>query len=71
MRYLLIRDGVITNVIEYDPSHSYQPPEGHQLIPHDHDAPHDIGWTWDGERATDLRPKKSSPHVQPLHGKVL
>jgi len=48
MRYVIVKDGVVVNVIEYDGSSPYEVPSGHVLVCHEH-ADAEIGWKFDGQ----------------------
>lgn len=50
MNYALVRDdGLVVNVIEYDPEADYTPPENHRMVDNP-DGEAEIGGTWDGVR---------------------
>lgn len=46
MYYLLVKDGVIVNAIDWDGVTPYTPPEGHELV--STYEFYSIGWAWDG-----------------------
>jgi hypothetical protein len=56
MYYLLIKDGIIENAIDWDSVSPYTPPEGHQLVLTDQF--YSIGWAWDGTKpVTPIEPE--------------
>lgn len=46
MRYAMVKDGFVINIIKWDGVSPYTPPEGTTLVPATNDAT--IGGTWDG-----------------------
>ena len=56
MRYAIIKDGVVENVIAWDGEAAYDPGEGFEAVRTD-DA--QIGWTYDGEAFTPPVPAPS------------
>jgi len=60
MYYLLVKDGIIENAIDYDGVSPYTPPEGHELVSTDQFF--SIGWTWDGTQP--VAPPEPPPPVQ-------
>lgn len=57
MRYALIKDGIVQNVIIVGPNADYEAPDGHTIVQTDEAGP---GWAYDGtdfhEPAPDLGP---------------
>jgi len=62
MRYLIVKDGVVVNVIEYDGSSPFEIPSQHVLVCHEH-ADAEIGWKFDGQ-AIDPTPMRKSDENQ-------
>lgn len=54
MNHLVIRNGVIENIIVLDPESNWQAPEGTLVVPFGGVA--SIGWAWDGSNAIDPNP---------------
>jgi hypothetical protein len=63
MAWLLVKDGIIVNNIEYDGESHFVPDEGVQLV--QTDGPHDIGWAWDGTRAIEPTPPPAPVEPEP------
>ena len=63
MAWLLVKDGIIVNNVEYDGESHFIPEEGHSLV--QTEDPHDIGWEWDGEKAVEPTPSTPEPASTP------
>lgn len=59
MRYAIVRDGVIENVVLWDGAPGWAPPEGTQLCELSQEDRAEIGWAWDG--APVVPPKAPDP----------
>jgi hypothetical protein len=51
MKYALVQNGIVVNVILWDGVTPYTPPEGCEL--HAWDGPVNIGWLWDDNAPVD------------------
>lgn len=50
MQWLLVRNGVIENIVVWDGVTEWTPPDGFELVGYDGDPPAMIGWGWvDGQ----------------------
>jgi hypothetical protein len=54
MNYCLVQNGIVVNVIDWDGSTPYTPPEGSKLCAWD--GPVNIGWLWDDNAPVDPNP---------------
>lgn len=63
MAWLLVKDGIIINNIEYDGVSHFVPDDGVQLV--QTDGPHNIGWEWDGTQAVQPPPPPEPDPVEP------
>lgn len=48
MRYALVQDGVIVDVVIWNGDPSWSPPEGVELFQLAPEVPTGVGWAWDG-----------------------
>jgi len=63
MAWLLVKDGIIVNNVEYDGESHFIPEDDHSLV--QTEDPHDIGWEWDGAKAVEPTPPEPTPKPQP------
>lgn len=62
MRYALVEDGIVVNVVLVDEASSYVEPEGVSLVSLEAHDEVGIGWTLSGSEWLDTRPE---PEPQP------
>jgi len=63
MAWILVKDGIIVNHIEYDGVSPYEPPENQQMFKYD--DPFNVGWSWDGTKAVEPVLPLPEPTPQP------
>lgn len=66
-RYAVIQDGIVVNVVEWDRTSAWSPPDGTQLVP-DTDGAAEPGGRWNGARFLRVRsdPAPLPPTVNDL-----
>lgn len=57
MRYAIVRDGIVENVIVWDGETPYSPPEGTILVANENVG---IGWSYDSATGEFIRPADNS-----------
>jgi len=64
MNYAMVQNGVVVNIIDWDGTAPYTPPEGCEL--HAWDGPVNIGWAWVDGAPVDPNPPPPPPEpVEP------
>ena len=59
MNYCMVQSGVVVNIIDWDGTTPYTPPEGSEL--HAVDGPVNIGWLWVDGAPVDPNPPPPPP----------
>jgi hypothetical protein len=67
MQWLLVKDETIENIVAWDGSTEWTPPDGHDLVGYDGDPAAVIGWGWvDGHLVVPPEPdpiKQEAPTI--------